>query len=231
MKLCKSCNKHKSLDLFYYDKNRRILFTFCKECKNKISSDWAKQNPEKIKKIQKRFSIKRYSRCCSVCNTVFIRNSMSKVCSLKCRVLEGISIDKETLCWIWKKLKAGDYGKVRWNSKTISAHRASYIVFKGEIPGGLWVCHSCDNPLCVNPDHLFLGTPKENTKDAREKGRINHKGIHNWSAKLTNEQVNEIRKLRESGFTYNRLSKIFNCSIVHIWKIIKKKVRNHEFQS
>ncbi len=161
---------------------------------------------------------------CKICKINFTRNSTSKVCSLKCRVLEGIE-KQENGCWIWIKMKAGDYGKMRWQSKTISAHRGSYLAFIGEIPEKLNVCHKCDNKLCVNPEHLWLGTQKENIQDALKKGRMSI-GMNNHSSKLSDLQIEEMRKLKEEGFTYDRLSRIFNCSVVHIWNVIKKHQRN-----
>ena len=88
-------------------------------------------------------------------------------------------------CWVWTGSlhKPMPYGRVRLRSFaghptrfTWRAHRASYIAFKGNIPEGMYVCHSCDNPSCINPDHLFLGTHQDNMDDMHAKGRYIHKG-------------------------------------------------------
>ena len=84
----------------------------------------------------------------------------------------------ETGCWIWMNaLDSVGYGSFRdkWKETTKRAHKASFAVFKGEVPNGLWVLHSCDIRCCCNPDHLFLGTRRDNIDDAMRKGRL--KGI------------------------------------------------------
>lgn len=77
-----------------------------------------------------------------------------------------------TGCWIWTgSTKPNGYGNINVAGKTLMTHRAAWLAFKGEIPNGMQVCHHCDTPACVNPDHLFLGSQKDNMDDMDAKGR------------------------------------------------------------
>ena len=86
------------------------------------------------------------------------------------RFFEKVEITNS--CWIWIAGKNLDgYGRMRINNKKYSAHRVSYTLHKGEIPNGLYICHTCDNPSCVNPEHLWAGTAQDNCLDKAKKKR------------------------------------------------------------
>ncbi len=89
------------------------------------------------------------------------------------RFFKYVKGGEENSCWIWAgaKTKTG-YGQFSFNGKPVKAHRFMYETYYGVSPGTLDVCHSCDNPLCINPKHLWLGTAKDNLQDASKKERF-----------------------------------------------------------
>lgn len=81
-------------------------------------------------------------------------------------------VDKSGDCWLWTASKTHQgYGYFRFDGKMCKAHRMAWLLVNGEIPNEMLVCHSCDNPSCVNPEHLWLGTNQENMDDMNKKGR------------------------------------------------------------
>lgn len=160
---------------------------------------------------------------CIGCDQEFKPVGREKSCGLKCKIKESIKINDNN-CWLYKNTSSGPYSKLRWNMKWYSAHRISYEIYKGEIPKGMWVCHACDTPKCINPDHLFIGSASDNAKDAFSKNR-RPKGENNVFSKYTNDQVSEMKSLKKEGFTYDRLSRIFNCSISYLNRLMNKKLR------
>jgi hypothetical protein len=92
------------------------------------------------------------------------------------------------------------YGMLYFQKKTWRAHRLSWTIVHGEIPKGMFICHTCDNPSCININHLFLGTPNDNVQDMISKGRkvVNSSTSH-YNCKLTDNQVREIRERYSKG--------------------------------
>lgn len=111
------------------------------------------------------------------------------------------------------------YGLFYFNGKAQGAHRVAYQLFIGKIPKGKHICHTCDVRACVNPKHLWLGTHKQNMKDRNLKHRT-AKGIKNGGAKLTLEQVLEIRnKYKPWKYTLTMLAKEYKVSYMCIFRI------------
>jgi hypothetical protein len=107
--------------------------------------------------------------------------------------------EPNTGCWLWGASVTTDgYGRVNMGRTQIGAHRASYERHKGAIPEGMFVCHTCDVPSCVNPEHLFLGTSTDNLRDASRKGRM-RRGEGQPNSKLTTEQALAIFNDPRSG--------------------------------
>jgi HNH endonuclease len=129
------------------------------------------------------------------------------------RFLVQIKRIRVTGCWIWTGLiRADGYGATRFEGREQGAHRVAWKLFRGKIAPGLAVCHACDVRACVNPAHLFLGTPAENARDMRAKGR-DRRGEEHGSAKLTRAQVRRIKTmLKEDRMYVSEIAREFGVS-------------------
>ena len=134
--------------------------------------------------------------------------------SVKDRFESKIAYESMSGCWLWTaSLDRKNYGYFKTN-KTEKAHRVSYKLYNGPIPEGLSVCHKCDVPSCVNPDHLWLGTNKDNERDKIAKGRANYaRGESHIRAKLTEDAVIDIRKKEMSQRKYARKYGVSRTSV------------------
>ena len=138
-------------------------------------------------------------------------------------------------CWLWTaSTKQGGYGRIRVDGKTEQAHRVSWELENGPIPEhdsyhGMCVCHTCDNPTCVNPAHLFLGTNTDNSRDRDQKGRGNQpKGEKHNNAKLTEDAVRNIRRYYAAGgCTQKWLAQVYGVTKKTIYYLLHYKTWRH----
>lgn len=134
--------------------------------------------------------------------------------------------DDPGVCWLWTASSSGGYGYIALGGHNQKAHRISYEIAYGPFDPVLNVLHTCDNPSCVNPRHLFLGTHQDNMRDRDRKGRgYKRNGEKNGRCKLSDEQVVEIRRLYALGYAKNALAKKFGVSFTQIDRIVKHQQR------
>src|SRR5882724_3668776 len=121
-----------------------------------------------------------------------------------------------TPCWQWQGCCGSHgYGMMSVGGKRFCVHRLSYQVFVGPIPVGMFICHTCDDRKCINWEHLFDGTGKDNSDDMVAKGR----GRLDNNAKLSSEQVIEIRKLCDRGLSHYYIAPLFDVSQATISRV------------
>ena len=132
-------------------------------------------------------------------------------------------------CWEWNKRRTNGYGRFpRQSGNEIHAHVYSWELHHGKIPRGKIVCHRCDNPPCVNPEHLFLGSSKDNSRDMAAKGRCNpRRGTFHPCNKLSETDVLAIRREYAIGEPMESLSKKFKVTLSVVWHILHKKSWKH----
>lgn len=133
--------------------------------------------------------------------------------------------EKTDTCWNWTGGKnSSGYGCLNTKNGSELAHRLSYDEFNGDIPSGSFICHKCDNPGCVNPEHLFLGTSKDNYDDMVSKGRNTNKGSNQHNSKLKEGDVLEIRRLLAEGKKLNYIAAIYGVTFQAISRIKTRKI-------
>lgn len=138
-------------------------------------------------------------------------------------------------CWEWAggRFQRGmRYGRVSWGGVSVGAHRLAYETWVGPIPEGFLVRHKCDNPPCINPEHLEVGTPADNARDMIERGRkVVTRGEARHNAKLTEDQVIQIRELYSEGVGQMDLATRFGVTNKNISAIVLGKTWRHILDS
>jgi len=198
------------------------------------------------------------SRTCESCGCEFrtrpdfARKGISRYCSIGClnkgRVNKPLGevfwlkVDKSGSCWIWKGSKdAKGYGTLQHQGVRYQAHRAAYILACGELPDGLLVCNRCDNPPCVNPGHLFLGTHADNHADRNAKGRQASgdrngarahperipRGEDAKNSRLTPTIVADIRQRYKDGSTIPAIGRQLGYPRSTIWSVVTRVSWKH----
>jgi hypothetical protein len=135
---------------------------------------------------------------------------------------EHCNKDAETGCWVWQRSYRGNgYAQLTLSGRRqVAGHRAAWSAYRGAIPQGMYVCHRCDNPACCNPDHLFLGTAKENTRDCMSKGRL-RPGKAGGARKLSGEQIAMIPALRAIGMLQREIGAALGVSQVRVSQVLR----------
>lgn len=144
------------------------------------------------------------------------------------RFLTFVATGRVDECWLWQgRHEANGYGRFRFDGRTQWAHRVAWLLFRGPIPVGEEVCHSCDVRLCVNPRHLFTGTRADNMADAAAKGRTTA-GERNARAVLNEQAVREIRRAyAHAGVTQRQLAVEYGINRRTIGLIVSRERWRH----
>jgi len=131
-------------------------------------------------------------------------------------------------CWLFPEDELGGYGRIRHNGVKRRVHHVSYELHHGPIPEGKWILHTCvGHRNCWNPNHLYAGTPKENTADMDAQGRRNQvRGESQGLAKLTPEIVREIRG-PTGGFGHRQIAEMYGISPATVWQVRSRTTWNH----
>ena len=189
----------------------------CLSCKKEF--EW-KRSPSELKKSK----VKYCSRSCLGKNTqkdkIFSWDKLNAEQKIE-RLIKSFEkkVIKQDGCWDWKcPSQKNGYLRIRFDIEKIGAHCASWLIHKGKIPEGFQINHHCDNRRCTNPDHLYLGTRKQNDEDRVRRNR-QAKGEKNGSSKLTDHNVEEIKRMLELGIKKSEIAKAFNVTNAAIWFI------------
>ncbi len=202
MKTCTLCGETKALSEFYYVRTRDTYYGRCKECRRQRERE--KHAAEGLRRISPRLSL------------------VERLNYYGWKVTD-------TDCWEWLgPVTPEGYGEIGYfGKKHYRVHRAAYEVWVGPIPDGKQINHHCDNPPCINPEHLYAGTHEENMRDVDERKRRRYNETHT-NTKLSQEDIREIKKIYSEGLlTQYMLAELYGSSQSHISSIIRGNKRRY----
>jgi hypothetical protein len=219
-KKCKDC----LIDLTTDNAAKKDKNYYRKQCKRCRSKSVSKSHVGNTKRhayinayLKRTGKVKQYP--CELCSTLCYKKYARAFCSDNCRFMSYV--EKTDSCWIWKgTIKRGGYGKLCFKeNKSAIASRVAYELFNGPIQDGMYICHLCDVPSCVNPDHLWVGSHMENTLDMIEKERQH--------SKLLSMDIIELRRLWQQGASNASLCERFNITSGTVSSIIHRRIWKH----
>lgn len=191
---------------------------YCDECAERFKARERKWHERQLPR-------KRPPRHCTMCGKT-IPKGYASTC-LECRFWARVEKRGEGECWIWTGTSAGPgYGKISSHGKQVYAHRLAWELANGPSYPSLFVLHKCDNRLCCNPAHLYLGTQADNVRDRDSRGRT-ARGDSSGVAKLNSQAVKVIRWAWGRGVKQARLAALFHVGPCNIWNIVHNRSWKH----
>jgi hypothetical protein len=152
---------------------------------------------------------------------LYLKNPEAKVGMIE-RLANSLNSIQPEQCWEWTwGVNKSGYGKTTIAKRFVYAHRLAYEMAVGPIPSGLLVLHKCDNPRCINPNHLEIGDYAKNSADMSARGRSTRG--ERGARKLTKQQVEQIRQMAIHGHTQRAIAKLFNVAQASVWRIVSGK--------
>lgn len=204
----------------------------CCRCKENKEENAFSKAQKVCKACYAEWYAKKRSKICLECKSL-CKGKRHIYCSNECKIIHNTNKIPGG-CWEWKgKIHSSGYAVTKdYDNKNsnIQVHRLSYSIFKGKIPEGLCVCHSCDNRKCCNPKHLWLGTHKDNNQDCLKKGRNSGgqpPGEKNPASRLNEKQVKEIRELLKTKIDRSEIAKKYEISKQTVFDIQARRSWNH----
>lgn len=162
---------------------------------------------------------------CAHCRRFMNPSTKGRACSYRCQLLSKVNMGAADACWLWKPPPAvNGYGQMNAAGQIRSAHHMMWELWNGRpVPKGFQLRHTCDVRRCCNPNHLLVGTAKENIQDMIERGNFHH-GENHCHAIRTNAEVTEMRRLFAAGMSQAAIARRYGVRSSYVWRIVNRKI-------